>query len=280
MLLRQGDSGQAVKALQHDLNKVGSIVLVDGAFGGETRDAIVDARVILGRPGPSSEADDALQQALAAVADPLPSLSAAGVTFIARFEVSSPAGYRRSFSRPIWPKGKSGVTIGIGYYLRFSDDSQLHVDWKDHLSEAQLQRLATVLKLQGTQALADGLGDVEIPLRAAMAVFVARSLPHTIAQARSIYPQIDALPPAQQTALASLVYNRGAQLPDIDAAREDRREMREIKALLAANKVEAVAEQLDAMARLWDPQTQAGLVRRRHEEATLWRSGFAALQLA
>lgn len=280
MLLRQGDSGQAVKALQRDLNKVGSIVLVDGSFGGETRDAIVDARVILDRAGPSSEADDALQQALAAVADPLPSLSAAGVTFIARNEVSSPAGYRRSFSRPIWPKGESGVTIGIGYDLRFSDEAQLRADWKDHLSETLLQRLATVLKRQGTKALADGLGNVEIPLRAAMAVFVARSLPHTIAQARSIYPQIDVLLPAQQTALASLVYNRGARLSDLDAARQDRREMREIKALLAANEVEAVAEQFDSMRRLWDSQTQAGLVRRRHEEATLWRSGFAALQLA
>ena len=54
--------------------------------------------------------------------------------------------------------------------------------------------------------------------------------------------------------------------------------MREIRALLAENKLEAVADQIDSMRRLWDPQS--GLVRRRHEEATLWRSGFAALQLA
>ena len=279
MLLRQGDSGQAVKALQRDLNKVGSIVLVDGDFARETRDAVADVRIILGRPGSSSEAEDALQEALAAVADPLPSLSAAGVTFIARFEVSSPAGYRRSFSRPIWPKGESGVTIGIGYDLRFSDDAQLRADWGDHLSQAQLQRLATVLKRQGTKALADGLRDVEIPLRAAVAVFVARSLPQTIATARSIYPQIDTLLPARQSALASLVYNRGARLSDHDATRQDRLEMREIKTLLAANELDAVAEQLDSMSRLWDPEEQAGLIRRRHEEATLWRSGFAALQL-
>ena len=176
MLLRQGDSGGAVKALQCDLNKLGSIVLVDGGFGGETRDAIVDARIALERPGPSSEADDALQEALAAVADPLPALSAAGVTFVARHEVSSPAGYRRSFSHPIWPEGESGVTIGIGYDLRFSDEAQLRADWGDHLTEAQLQRLKTVLRIQGTKALADGLEDVDIPLRAAMVVFVARSL--------------------------------------------------------------------------------------------------------
>jgi len=279
MLLRQGDSGGAVKALQGNLNKLGAIVLVDGGFGGETRDAIADARVALNRPGASSEAEDALQDALAAVADPLPALSAAGVTFIARHEVSSPAGYRRSFSHPIWPAGESGVTIGIGYDLRFSDEAQLRADWGDHLSEAQLQRLKTVLRIQGTKALADGLNDVDVPLRAAMVVFVARSLPDTIAKARRIYPEIDTLTPAQQTALASLVYNRGAALTDSgDPARQNRREMREIKALLAENKLESVADQIDSMRRLWDPQS--GLVRRRHEEATLWRSGFAALQLA
>ena len=47
-----------------------------------------------------------------------------------------------------------------------------------------------------------------------------------------------------------------------------------------ANKTDDVSEQFDAMSRLWDPRTQGGLVRRRHNEATLWRSGFTALQLA
>jgi hypothetical protein len=32
-------------------------------------------------------------------------------------------------------------------------------------------------------------------------------------------------------------------------------------------------------ATLWDPQQQSGLLKRRRDEATLWRSGFAALQL-
>ena len=279
MLLKHGDSGDAVKALQRDLDKVGSILLVDGDFGPGTRDAVVDARTVLQRPGPP-EADDALQQALAAVADPLPSLSAAGVTFIARAEVSSPGEYRRSYDRPIWPGGESGVTIGIGYDLRFVDQAQLRGDWKDHLSEPELARLATVLKLQGTAALAAGLQDVEIPLGAAVTAFIARGLPQTIALARSIFPQIDTLPPPRQTALTSLVYNRGTLLSDRDPQRQDRREMRAIKTLLAANKADDVSEQFDAMSRLWDPRTQGGLVRRRHNEATLWRSGFTALQLA
>ena len=34
-----------------------------------------------------------------------------------------------------------------------------------------------------------------------------------------------------------------------------------------------------AMERLWDPAAAAGLIARRHREASLWRSGFVALQL-
>ena len=52
----------------------------------------------------------------------------------------------------------------------------------------------------------------------------------------------------------------------------------EIQDLLAAGNVDAVADQFDSMARLWDPGLP-GLVKRRHDEATMWRSGFAALAL-
>jgi hypothetical protein len=277
-VLKLGDSGPAVKRLQRDLNNVGSLLLVDGDFGAGTQAAVVDARVTLGRPGPP-EVDDAFQQALAAVPDPFPALTAPGVTFIARLEVSSPAAYRRLYCRPIWPGGESGVTIGIGYDLRFVDAAQLRADWGEHLSEAALTSLVSVLEVQGTAALAAQCQAIEILLPAAVAAFVARGLPKVMDDTRSIYPELDALTPARRTALASLVYNRGTRLSDINQAREDRREMRTIKTLLAAGRTDEVAEQLDAMSRLWDASTQGGLVRRRHQEATLWREGFPAVQL-
>jgi hypothetical protein len=40
-----------------------------------------------------------------------------------------------------------------------------------------------------------------------------------------------------------------------------------------------VAAQIESMARLWDPVRERGLIERRRAEATLWRLGFAALQL-
>ena len=44
MVLRQGDRGDEVKTLQRGLNKLGEMLLIDGHFGGGTRDAVVGAR--------------------------------------------------------------------------------------------------------------------------------------------------------------------------------------------------------------------------------------------
>ena len=114
MLLKSGAFGEAVKTLQRGLNRLGSILLIDGDFGPGTRDAVIDAHLSLKRPA-SPDADDALQAAVAALPDLYPPLTAAGVTFIAREEVTSAGLYRRLYTHPIWPGGASGVTIGIGY---------------------------------------------------------------------------------------------------------------------------------------------------------------------
>jgi hypothetical protein len=99
-----------------------------------------------------------------------------------------------------------------------------------------------------------------------------------IADARGSFPQIDALSPPRRTALASLVYNRGAGLKDRNAATQERREMRNIRALLAAGDVDAVAAQFESMTRLWNPD-RAGADSAPARRTTLWRSGFVALKL-
>jgi len=275
MVLRGGDRGEPVKTLQRDLNKLGFMLLVDGDFGAGTRNAVVGAREQLGRPGPP-EADDDLQQALAAVPDPFPALTAAGVTFIAREEVSDATAYQRRFQMPTCPPSPSGVTIGIGYDCRFVGRSEFEADWDDLLPAAAVAQLVPVLGKEGTPGLLGPLSNVVVPLVAAMRVFTRRSLPKHFARTRSIYPQVegDALTAAQRTALVSLVYNRGT-----DLAGDRRREMRAIRDLLAAGRVDDVAEQFESMTRLWDPATTGGLIKRRLAEATLWHSGFAPLQL-
>jgi peptidoglycan hydrolase-like protein with peptidoglycan-binding domain len=274
MMLRQGDHGDQVKTLQRGLNKLGQMLLVDGNFGGRTSDAVGAARGELGIPGPSTEADDVLQNAVAGVADPFPAVTAAGVTFIARAEVTDARTYRTQYKTPQTPPAPSGVTIGIGYDCRFSTPAEFIADWGGELSADAVAQLETVLGKEGSPELKAQVAGVIVPLEAAMRVFARRSLPDYLSRTRSIYPRVDTLPPARQTALVSLVYNRGT---DLDGDR--RKEMRAISGLLAAESFDEVAAQFEAMTRLWNPATAAGLIVRRRSEATLWQSGLAALLL-
>ena len=277
MRLTQGDSGDAVKGLQRGLNKVGSLLVVDGRFGPGTTDAISTACPALGLAA-RTDADDELAAALASVPELSRELGTPGATFIARAEISSAKDYRLRFCHPVFPSATSGITIGIGYDLQFVSADAFRTDWGRRLPDDICTRLVAACGLVGSAVLLDGLRDITVPLFDAMAVFTSNTLPKTVEQAASIYPQVLDLPFERRTALVSLVYNRGTSLVDRDPVLQNRREMRAIRDLLAAGNADPVADQFDSMARLWDPGLP-GLVKRRHDEATLWRSGFIALSL-
>jgi hypothetical protein len=273
MVLRRGDNGDTVKDLQRSLNRMGALLLVDGEFGPATEQAVADARAVLGLPG-AAEVDDSLFEALTELPDPSPELTAPGVTFIAREEVSSPAEYRRRYKHPVWPTKESGITIGIGYDLRFKDRSSLEADWGGTLEPSVISRLAGACGTRGSADLLASVSDVEVPLAHAFHVFLSRMLPEHVGKTRRAYPQLDGLAAARRTALISLVFNRG---PSFDGER--RTEMRRIRQLLDMRDPEGVPAQLEAMTRLWHPIEEAGVIARRRREATLWRSGFTPLGL-
>ncbi len=273
MLLSLGAKGDPVKNLQRGLNKLGALLLVDGDFGAGTQAAVIEARDSLKCPGPAA-ADDELAALLVAAPELSPELTGAGLSFIGREEVSSPADYRKRYRHPCWPSSNSGITIGIGYDLRFVNVAKLQADWGSVLTVQTLARFAPVLGSRGSEDLLGKVADVEIPLPAAVSVFVSHMMPEHIRNTRIAYPGLDALPAARRTALISLVFNRGNDLEG-----DRRREMKEIRTLLATGKLDAVAGQFEAMVRLWNPVTEAGIIERRKREAILWREGFQALQL-
>jgi len=260
--------------MQRRLNKLGSLLLVDGDFGRSSEAAVLDARKSLSLTV-SPQADDALMAALAGLPDPSAELTAPGVAFIGREEVSSPDAYRQRYRFPIWPGATSGITIGIGYDLKFVAAAKLRDDWGGLLSSDSIARLIAVSGRIGSAALLEQVNDVEAPLLAAVKVFVERMLPEYVGSTKAIYPTLESLPPHRRTALISLVLNRGN-----DLSGDRRREMKRIQELLAAGSLDDVADQFESMTRLWDPATAGGLIARRRREATLWRQGFAALQLA
>jgi peptidoglycan hydrolase-like protein with peptidoglycan-binding domain len=274
MILRKGNKGEDVKSLQRGLNKLGQLLRVDGDFGLATCDAVEAVRPELGIAGPSTEAEDALQNALANIPDPFPALTAAGVTFIARAEVTDGRTYRARYQSPEIPPPPSGVTIGIGYDCRFVDAARFRADWQDLLPKAYLEKLEGVLGQEGSVELRESVADVTIPLVAAMKVFTGRSLPEYLLRTAAIYPEVSALSPARRTAMVSLVYNRGTSLSG-----DRRKEMYAIQQLLGAGRQDEIAEQFEKMTRLWDPNIAAGLIARRRAEAVLWESGFSALMM-
>jgi GH24 family phage-related lysozyme (muramidase) len=171
-----------------------------------------------------------------------------------------------------WPGGASGITIGIGYDLGYTERAQFFTDWSPHLDRAAMDRLARALGVKGQAArsLAPEFRGLAIQRPAALQVFASRTLPRYRGQALGAFPGMEKLPLDAQGALVSLVFNRGPSLKG-----ERRREMRAIRGLISEDEWprnrEPIAQQIEAMQRLWRGQGLDGLLRRRKAEAGLVR---------
>lgn len=199
-------------------------------------------------------------------------ISPKSIDIIVRLEVGSKERYERSYQVPIWPKGESGVTIGIGYDLRFATRQLLQRDWGTLIDVAMLRRLEPALGVRRSAAgpLALRLSDVRIPWDAAMTQFRA-FLPYAIADTEEIFPNCSQLSDDSLGALVSLVYNRGKALPRTSPRR---REMVKIHDLMLARNFRAVPEQFLLMKRLWPDADSRGLLIRREIEAKLFEGGL------
>src|SRR5215471_16818785 len=62
-------------------------------------------------------------------------ISGRAFDLIVMLEVTNQATYERSYSRPTWPRGASGVTIGIGYDVGYVSKNLLWDDWKNAISD-------------------------------------------------------------------------------------------------------------------------------------------------
>lgn len=193
-------------------------------------------------------------------------VSLTGLNALVGFEVSSQGAYERLYSRPIWPGGGSGVTIGIGYDLGMNKVSDIRADWSGKLADVDVQTLTTVAGQTGevARAAVASVQRVKIPYSVAVDVFRTRSLPVFAARTLQTYPGADRLPADAQAALLSLIYNRGPKL-----AGPARAEMLAIRDLVAKGDLKGIAAQFRAMKRLWDPKTLAGVIARREREAQL-----------
>jgi len=263
---------EELKQVQALLNKIGALLEVDGLTGRNTRRAVSDARALAGLP-PGEEADAALIQWLEEQREPSPDLPTRGVTFIAAKEVGGRDFYEAHTAMPHWPGVESGVTIGVGYDLRFSEDI-FEQDWGDKLPAEILAALRPHLGKRGSEADAQALSGFRVPWTTAWQVFVGRSLPLQVQRTLGVYTTFERLPGLCRSVLVSLVFNRGTRLSD-RPGKDTRREMRAIRDLLEADRLDEVPDQLLSMRRLWP--SSRGLRDRRQEEAGLWREGLGLI---
>ncbi|MBN8960585.1 MAG: hypothetical protein J0H71_05590 [Rhizobiales bacterium] len=203
-------------------------------------------------------------------------ISQAAFDLIVDCEVTSEAAYNKLYRRPTWPRGASGVTIGIGYDCGYSTAAAIRADWGALLPAAMVAALVSVAGLTGTRAqaaLSSARNVVDVPWGAALAVFSKTSLPKYLALAAKL-PNWEMLSPDCKGALVSLVYNRGASFSS-DGDRY--REMRNIRAHMAAERFASIPAELRAMKRIWDgDDSMRGLLVRRDREAELFERGMKA----
>lgn len=281
--LKPGSKGKDVSTLQTLLNKVGAMLKVDGDYGPGTTAAIRYAQDVA-KQAITGLADVALWNFLESQPHPFTLLDTNGVAFIALEETGGLAYYQKITRFPHWPGGESGITIGVGYDLRFNKLENFQKDWGHYLPAATLQELAKDIDKQGSDLRANALKNmgIEVPFYAAWQVFVRKTLPNFYQETLKVYPSLASLPNFCPSVLVSLVYNRGSAING-----KNREEMANIQRILAdaeqarlKGKTRAevsqlllpAADELLEMKKYW-PVT-SGLVKRRQQEANLWRESL------
>jgi len=190
-------------------------------------------------------------------------------------EISSPAAYESRYRRPIWPRGQSGVTLGVGYDLAFSNRNYIDRDWP-HLSKSDRELLAKVTVLRGEKAreALHIVAAVDVPWDQAQEQFFA-FLPYPTNDTEHAFPNCDKLPDDSFGALVSLIYNRG---PSIDRNSQNRSEMYDIRELMRSKQFGKIPERITHMKRLWTTPDSRGVAIRRDAEAALFARGIQSLK--
>jgi hypothetical protein len=280
--LKRGDKGKNVIALQSELNKVGAMLIPDGDFGPSTERGVRYAQDVANQPA-TGAADPTLWTWLDSQPDPFANLHTNGIAFIAKEETGGLHYYEMITRWPHYPGHASGITIGVGYDLRFNSMAAFKATWGNYLPAATMKELFKDIGKKGSKARADELKTkgIEVPFKSAWPVFIGLTLPRFYENTASVYPSLEKLPDMCRSVLVSLVFNRGTSLSG-----SRRKELKEIQKILASADMgslkksdkkrilQEVEDQILSMKRLWAPGS--GLIKRRQAEANLWREGLSA----
>ena len=178
--------------------------------------------------------------------------------------------YEKYLSKPTWPGGASGMTLGIGvdcgYYSQDELEKLFHFLPKDQLD---IVKNASGKTGQAGKDYTKKVKDkgIVVTWDQAIEIFDNLTWPKFTRLTEKAFPDAEKLCDNAYGALVSLVFNRGSSLIG-----DSRREMREIRDLVPKKDYKGIAKELRAMKRIWEGKGLDGLLERREAEAKLVES--------
>lgn len=191
-----------------------------------------------------------------------------GIDFIVEQETGGKEYYEKVYkSTFIWPKGMSGPTAMVGIDIGYYSKEEIDTIFKPLTTEHELDLIQNGRGKKGliAEAYTKKLKGITFAWEESLQVFELYILPKFIRYTVKAFPGIEKLCSGAQTALVSLVFNRGMSM-----CGPSRREMVAIKDLITDKKYKDIAGQIRSMKRLWEKGS--GLIGRREGEAKLVES--------
>lgn len=187
---------------------------------------------------------------------------------ILKYEVGGGKAYYDKFlSKPTWPGGASGMTLGIGVDCGYYTPAELEKIFS-FLPKKQLEVVKGASGKTGqagreytNQHKNDG---IVVTWDQALDIFNKLIWTKFSKLAERAFPGLDQLCDNAYGALVSLVFNRGSSLIG-----DSRLEMRNIRVLVPKKDYKGIANELRKMKRIWQGKGLDGLLERREAEAKL-----------
>ena len=196
--------------------------------------------------------------------------SEAALNLILEYEVGGGKDfYDKYLSRPTWPGGHSGPTVGIGIDLAYYTQSEL-ANMFSFLPSTQLKAVegASGKTSEAGRAYVKQIKNLNIVVTwdQAIKIFEQTTWPKFARLTERTFPGVDQLCDNAYGALVSLVFNRGSSLSG-----DSRIEMRNIKDLVSKKDYTGIAEELRKMKRIWEGKGLDGLISRREGSSKIKR---------
>ena len=193
-------------------------------------------------------------------------LTKQGIEFIVTEETGGRKYYENVYKKAfIWPGGASGATAMVGIDIGYYSAQEVNAIFKSLTTPEELELIQEGRGKKGLIAKAyvkKYLSKITFSWEEAIQTFETFILPKFLKYTLSTFPGVDKLCSDTQTALVSLVFNRGTSMKGAT-----RKEMRELRKYVPHADYESIAAQIKSMKRLWDKDS--GLVGRRDREAKL-----------